>query len=454
MNKQNAILSFLTIAFIGLFSIGAFALPPANDNFANAETIQQGISFVAHFSASNTDATSEAGEPNPNNTGIGKTVWYKWTAPANPRRMQITMHRSNFAVIIGVYTGTELNNLTEVTRSRFSHSTGNRSVVGFIPQSNTTYYFLVDGRSDSLDQTGLFGLDLSPAITRQSADFDFDGKSDIAVFRPSNGNWYILNSQFGNFTVRNWGASGDIPLTADFGGNPKSSFSDFPVFRPSNGTWYITHDFISAPPSYFTFGQANDFPVTGNTVNDGQFGNDLFTDIGVFRPSDGTWYFQSLTIPYETKLIRFGQAGDIPVHGDWDFDAITDVAVFRPSDGNWYINSSQNGIQSFHWGQNGDFPVRGDFDGDGRNDLAVFRPSNGTWFYRRSSNNTMQTFKWGTNGDIPISGDFDGDGKFDFAVFRPSNQTWYISSSSTGASTFLKWGTAGDVPISAMVNGN
>ena len=44
------------------------------------------------------------------------------------------------------------------------------------------------------------------------ADYDGDGKDDIAVFRRYEGNWYILKSSGGVVIVR-WGLQNDIPLT-------------------------------------------------------------------------------------------------------------------------------------------------------------------------------------------------------------------------------------------------
>ncbi len=237
-------------------------------------------------------------------------------------------------------------------------------------------------------------------------DFNGDGTTDIAIFRPSDSSWHIRG--VGAFT---YGASGDTPVPADYNGDGKDEIA---VFRASNNTWYI-HGV-----GHFQYGSVGDLPVVGDYNGDGK------ADIAVFRSSNSTWYIRG------AGHFQYGTAGDIPVPADYNGDGKTDIAVFRPADNTWHIF----GIGAFTYGTAGDIPVPGDYNGDGKADIAVFRPSNHTWYLRG-----MSHFVYGTAGDIPVPGDYNGDGKTDIAVFRPSNGTWYIHG--MGAVVF---GSGSDIP--------
>jgi uncharacterized delta-60 repeat protein len=70
----------------------------------------------------------------------------------------------------------------------------------------------------------------------QEGDFDGDAFTDSAVYRPSTGNWFILNSATNTVTIDTFGANGDIPIGGDFDGDGRSDVS---IFRPSDGTWFF-----------------------------------------------------------------------------------------------------------------------------------------------------------------------------------------------------------------------
>jgi hypothetical protein len=262
-------------------------------------------------------------------------------------------------------------------------------------------------------------------------DVDRDLQTDRTVFRPSNNGWYsALSNGGGTFTV--WGTPGDIDVMADYDGDGKG---DIAVFRPSTGTWWIVLSSNGAVVST-TWGTTGDIPIPGDWDGDGK------ADLIVWRPSTGVWYVRQST--GGAASMTWGTTNDLPLVADFDGDGRSDLAVFRPSTGTWFVAYWAGGSASFAWGTAGDVPVAGDFDGDGKADFTVFRPGTGVWYSFPSAGGPLAV-TWGTSGDFPVRGDMDGDGKSDFTVWRPSNGTWYTQFRAGGAAV-APWGTTGDKP--------
>ncbi len=267
-------------------------------------------------------------------------------------------------------------------------------------------------------------------------DFDGDGKADISVFRPSNGQW--LHQQSADQAMRSatFGLTTDKPAPADYDGDGKT---DFATFRPSTGGWSVLR---SSNQSIYSlpWGMSTDIPVPGDYDGDGK------ADIAVFRPAGSAWYISKSS--GEVHISQWGAAGDIPVPADYDGDGKTDLAVFRPADGSWWLNRSTAGISSTTFGVGTDKPVPADYTGDGKTDIAVWRPSNGSWYVLRSEDSSFFAAPFGATGDTPVPADYDGDGKADFGVFRPDGENWFIQRSTEGI-FIQQFGQSGDKPTPA-----
>jgi hypothetical protein len=119
---------------------------PANDSFANAATITLPATNTATLSGYNTNATKQVGEPNHADNAGGRSVWWRWTAPA-AGPVTIDLKGSYFDTTLGVYTGTAVNALTTIASNDDLSASPHiqASSVTFTAIAGTTYFIAVDG---------------------------------------------------------------------------------------------------------------------------------------------------------------------------------------------------------------------------------------------------------------------------------------------------------------------
>lgn len=125
--------------------------------------------------------------------------------------------------------------------------------------SNTTFYTLKssDLSTQSINMT-VSGTTYTSNDKVVSADYDGDGKANYAI--RNGASWLIANAALSTITATtpSGDLSSDIPVQNDYDGD---GIVDIAVWRPSNGDWYIRKSASSGSLRQEHWGQSGDVPV-------------------------------------------------------------------------------------------------------------------------------------------------------------------------------------------------
>jgi len=243
MNSRSNNLDSLTSDDItgaqSLYGPGPYGAVPPNDNFANATAISFSGSSTT-LTGFNTNATKEVGEPNHAGNIGGRSVWWKWTAPASTM-VTLDTKGSYFDTTLAVYTGSAVSMLTLVAANDdIQDGVRQNSSLTFNATADTTYYIAVDG-FNGVAQGYMSGAD-SAGITLNLAMAVANGTAPQIATQPSS-----LTVTAGTSVSFSVSATGTAPLNYQWNfngtavsGATSATYSLNNVQSANAGTYTVT----------------------------------------------------------------------------------------------------------------------------------------------------------------------------------------------------------------------
>ena len=290
----------------------------------------------------------------------------------------------------GIPSGTTILNVNTnatITLSAAATSSGSQSLTATAPQNTAT-----------VGSAGTFSIQLPFTLT--------NGSIELGVI--------VIDAVSGNAS----GLSNPVTLTivsvaSDYNAD---SFSDAALFSrntaTNQGLWLVKATSVGpANPAAFWFTSGTAFGPSSVTPFQGDFDGDGFTDLAYYQSSTATWFMFDSKANAMSSFALGTPNVSLPVVGYFNANAPEEAAVF--TNGVWTIANGR----TVTFGQAGDIPVPGDYTGVGFDELAVYRPSTGQFLVQVPG--TTPTTKMipipgigGGTPNVPVPGAYDNQAYF------------------------------------------
>jgi hypothetical protein len=295
-----------------------------------------------------------------------------------------------------------------------------------------------------------------------SDDFNGDKKADLACLFSGNGYWNVALSTGGGWQTQFWdgGPGVALPITgqcfaADFNGDGKT---DLACYTGNSGSWNVALSTGTGWQSEFWNGgplladEWNVISVQGQCFA-ADFNGDGKTDLACSDGVDGVWSVALSTgSGWNTESWSGGPVVPLPMtqqclDGDLNGDGKADLFCWTGEGGAWGTAiSTGSGWQGSTW-SGGPAPVdewsvipvpgqcfASDFNGDGKTDVACSNGVNGTWSVSLSTGVAWNTESWPGGPVVPLpmtqqclNGDLNGDGKSDLFCWTGAGSAWGVA---------------------------
>jgi hypothetical protein len=314
-----------------------------------------------------------------------------------------------------------------------------------------------------------------------SGDFNGDKKTDLACYTGNSGVWSVALSTGSGWQLQLWndGPGPALPVTdqcfaADFNGDGKT---DLACYTGNSGSWNVALSTGSGWQSEFWNGgpllvdEWNVVPVWGQCFA-ADFNGDGKTDLACSDGVDGVWSVSLATgTGWNTEFWSGGPVVPLPMtqqclSGDLNGDGKADLVCWTGETGAWGVGiSTGSGWQGAIW-SGGPAPVdewnmipvknqcfAADLTGDKKTDVVCSNGINGIWNVGLSTGSGWNTEFWSGGPVVPLpmtqqclDGDLNGDGKADLVCWTGETGAWGIGISTGSGWQGAIW-SGGPVPV-------